>query len=183
MEKSILLGGFGGQGVQTIGKLLAYAINESGSYVTFAPAYGGRMRGGTSNCTVIASDREIAAPVRERVDILITLNEPSKKKFESTILPGGMMVYNSSTVVTAPTRDDIVSIGLPANELAEECGSVKAMNVIVLAFFSRMSGVVPPEVMRKIVDEELSAKKPQFADLNTRAFNRGLEYAEELLSK
>lgn len=183
MEKSILLGGYGGQGVQTIGKLLAVAIDEAGSYVSFVPAYGGRMRGGTSNCTVVASDKEIAAPMREKLDVLICLNEPSKRAFENRLVPGGLLIYNSSMVITPPERGDIRAVGLPATELAEGCGSDKAVNVIVLSFFTRFSGILPVEVMRRVVERELSAKKPQFAELNRRAFEAGLAAAEAELKK
>ncbi len=90
MEISFLLGGFGGQGIQTIGKLLTYAACDAGCQVTFLPSYGGEMRGGTSNCTVTISDDEpIASPSKKNTDFVIALNGPSYEKFRNQIKPGG----------------------------------------------------------------------------------------------
>ena len=114
MEKSVLMGGFGGQGVQTCGKLLIYSANEEDQIATFFSEYGGAMRGGTSNCTVTVSDEEIGAPNKQRVDCVVAFNIPSFKKFESRVVPGGTMIVNSSLIhEELYTRDDVKYVGVP----------------------------------------------------------------------
>lgn len=181
MKKAILLGGYGGQGVQTLGKLLALAFTEAGNKVAFVPDYSGSMRGGISNCTLIISDEEISSPLLKDLDILIALNEGAKHAFESRLVPGGALIYNMDMVKCQPERKDILAAGLPATRLAEQCGSDKAVNVVILAFFTRLLGLIPVSVVKKTVESELNSAKPHFAELNERAFTTGIEAAEKFL--
>ena len=183
MEKSILMGGFGGQGVQTCGKLLIYAANEEDQIATFFSEYGGAMRGGTSNCTVTVSDEEIGAPNKQKVDCVVAFNIPSFSKFESRVVPGGTMIVNASLIrEELYTRSDITYVGVPANEISEQLGSMKVLNVVMLGFLCRYTGMVKPESARAMVMKHL-AKKPQFIELNNKAFDAGLAAAEKCLSK
>lgn len=118
----------------------------------------------------------------EMIDVLISLNDPSKRKLENRIVSGGIMIYNTNMVLSAPTRDDIIAIGIPATELAEKCGANRAANMIILAYFTRLTGIVPIETMHRIVDKEISQSKPQYADINNRAFEAGVKEAENTLS-
>lgn len=122
MKKAILLGGYGGQGVQTLGKLLALAFTEAGNKVAFVPDYSGSMRGGISNCTLIISDEEISSPLLKDLDILIALNEGAKHAFESRLVPGGALIYNMDMVKCQPERKDILAAGLPAHQT---CGAMR----------------------------------------------------------
>ena len=136
MEKSVLMGGFGGQGVQTCGKLLIKAANEEDKIATFYSEYGGVMRGGTSNCTIITSDEEIGAPNIKIVNNVVAFNIPSFNKFEPRVLPGGTMVVNSTLIDKEMyKRDDITYVEIPATELSQQLGSSKVLNIILLAFF------------------------------------------------
>lgn len=118
MEKSVLMGGFGGQGVQTCGKLLIKAANEEEKIATFYSEYGGVMRGGTSNCTIITSDEEIGAPNIKIVNNVVAFNIPSFNKFETRVLPGGTMVVNSTLIDKEMyKRSDITYVEIPATEL------------------------------------------------------------------
>lgn len=180
MEKSVLMGGFGGQGVQTCGKLLIYAANEDDQIATFFSEYGGAMRGGTSNCTVTTSDEEIGAPNKQKVDYVVAFNIPSFTKFESSVVPGGTMIVNSSLISEDMyTRKDISYVGVPANEISEKLGNMKVLNVVVLGFFCRLTGMVRLETAKAMVLKHL-AKKPQFIELNSKAFDAGVEAAENL---
>ena len=181
LKKTILLGGYGGQGVQTLGRLLAVAFSEAGKQVAFVPDYSGSMRGGISNCSLIISDQPIGSPLLKDPDILIALNEGAKRAFENRIVPGGMLIYNTDIAKSPSEREDILAAGLPANTLAEQCGSAKAANVVILAFFTRLSGMLPVEAMKKTVERELNAAKPFWEDLNQRAFVAGIEAAEKSL--
>ncbi len=179
MEKSILLGGFGGQGVQTIGKLLTYSANEADCQVTFYPAYGGQMRGGTSNCTVVVSDdKPIASPSRKTYDYLVALNAPSYQKFRGQVRDGGTIIVNSDLVTDLDQTQNVTLVRIPLNTLAEQVGSQKVMNVIMLAFISKYFPLVPAEKMQDVVRKKLG-KKAQFIELNNQAFALGLAYEPE----
>jgi len=118
MHTEIILAGFGGQGVLLIGKLLAYAGLRAGREVTWLPAYGPEMRGGTCNCTVVLSDRPVGSPISKSPHALIALNLPSLDKFEGTVRPGGIIVVNSSLINRLPRRTDVIVVPVPANEIA-----------------------------------------------------------------
>jgi 2-oxoglutarate ferredoxin oxidoreductase subunit gamma len=179
MERNVLIGGFGGQGVQTLGKLLGHCANEAGMITTFHPAYGGEMRGGTSNCTVTVSDRLIGAPDKKMCDYIIAMNIPSFQRFEKQVKPGGTFILNTSIVKELPKRTDIKCVGIPVNEIAEEVGSPRILNIVMLGFFAEYTGFVPVDVMKKVLDERLGYKV-EFRDLNARAFEKGVDYAKSL---
>lgn len=178
MEKSILIGGFGGQGVQTLGKLLIYAANDSGKQVTFYPAYGAEMRGGTSNCTVVISDEEIGAPSRGMLDCVVAMNGPSFNKFKTQVKDGGMLLVNSSLVKEEFDKANINVVRIPLNDIAETLGSSKTLNIIMLGFFIAFTGIIPLEAGLNVLagftdDEVLSAQ-------NFKAYNAGADYAKSL---
>lgn len=133
METSIVISGFGGQGVLFAGQLLAYAGMDAGLHVTWIPSYGPEMRGGTAHCTVIVGDEPIGAPVVAQPDVAIVLNLPSYDKYEPLVKPGGVLVVNSSLVTAVSERDDVTVIAVPANALSEEVGgSPKMVNVVAV---------------------------------------------------
>lgn len=175
MENSILIAGFGGQGVQTLGKLVAYTASEEDRYVTFSPAYGGEMRGGTSNCTVVIGDRQIGSPNREQTDFVIAMNIESFQRFEPLVKSGGVLIVNSSLVENQTKRDDITQVNVPANDLAREAGSDKTLNVIMLGFLASHYDLISKEVAVKVVEERLG-KKEKFREINERAFELGEKY-------
>ena len=179
MEKSILFAGFGGQGVQTLGKLVAYAANEEEKNVTFSPAYGGEMRGGTSNCTVIVSDRQIGAPTKEELDIVVAMNVESFKRFEPQVKTGGLLICNESLIHEQTKRTDIVQVNVPANELAQEAGSDKTLNVVMLGFIAAHYDLISEGAAAAIVAEKLG-KKEKFRAMNEKAFTLGAEYSVEV---
>lgn len=131
-ETSVVIAGFGGQGVLFAGQLLAYAGMENGRFVTWIPSYGPEMRGGTAHCTVIISDRPIGAPIVTNPDVAIVLNQPSFEKYEPLVKPGGLLVVNSSLVTAASLRGDIELALVPADALAEEFGTRQLLNVAAL---------------------------------------------------
>jgi len=179
MEKSVLMGGFGGQGVQTCGQLLINIANEEDQIASFYSQYGGAMRGGTSNCTVITSDEEIGAPNKKMVDYVIAFNIPSFKRFEESVIPGGTMIVNSSLIKEdLYTRKDIKYVGCPANDIAAEIGNTKVLNVILLGFYCEYSGMVGIETGKKVVLDML-AKKPEFIEMNSKAFDAGVACAKQ----
>lgn len=175
MDKSILISGFGGQGVQTMGKLLTYAANDADLNVTFYPAYGAEMRGGTSNCTIVLSDKYIGSPSRNQYDCVVALNAPSFAKFEKSVKPGGTLYVNSSLVDTVTKRDDIEVKEIPLNELVSEIGNDKALNIIMFGFLITDAQLIPNEIALSTLTNRLGKKK-EFVELNKRAFEMGVNY-------
>lgn len=177
METSIMIAGFGGQGVQTLGKLLTYVANESGLFVTFYPSYGAEMRGGTSNCTVVISEQEIAAPYRNTLDCVVALNAPSYAAFEGSVRKGGTLVVNSDLIEAAGGREERKTVELPLNTLANEMGSPMTLNVIVLGFLTEYLDGLSEEAAEKVVRQRLG-KRADLLEKNLRAFACGVEKAK-----
>ena len=134
MKKEVILSGFGGQGVMSIGKNLVEAGVEEGLEVSWVPSYGPEMRGGTANCTVILSDERIGAPLVENPTELIAMNRPSLTKFEDTVVPGGVIFVNSSIVSEKVRRMDVKAVYIPCDEIAIELGNPKVSNMVMLSF-------------------------------------------------
>jgi 2-oxoglutarate ferredoxin oxidoreductase subunit gamma len=178
MYTEIILAGFGGQGVLLIGKLLAYTAMKAGREVTWLPAYGPEMRGGTCNCTVVLSDRPIGSPISKSPHGLIALNLPSLDKFEGAVRSGGVIVVNTSLINRLPRRTDVIVVAVPANEMAIECGSAKATNMVALGAYLGASGVAELEQMKAIVAESFAAK-PALVTVNHEALSRGFALGQE----
>lgn len=168
MTKEIIFAGFGGQGVILAGKILCLAGMNDGKYVSHIPSYGAEMRGGTANCSVIVSDDEVASPVVESPDVVIALNKPSMIKFEKQLKPGGLLIYNSSLIDIKPSRTDITSIALPANDIAAECKNERGANMVVLGvlakLFPQMVSSIKP--FEHALDEAISARNKKFNPIN-----------------
>lgn len=181
MHTEIVLAGFGGQGVLLIGKLLAYAGMRAGLEVTWMPAYGPEMRGGTCNCTVVLSDRPIGSPISKCPDGLIVLNLPSLDKFEASVRPGGVLVVNTSLIARMPARADVIVVPVPANEIAIACGNGKAANMAALGAYLGASGVAALEQVKAIIAESF-ATKPAVVAVNQEALSRGFALGQSALA-
>lgn len=134
--------GFGGQGVLSMGLNLAQAAMLEGKYVTYLPAYGAEVRGGTANCTISISDEEIASPVASSPTFVIAMNQPSMIRFQNQIQSGGIMFLNSSLINVGLNRGDIEFVSVPANAIAEKMGNVKSANMVMLGAFMKKSNIV-----------------------------------------
>lgn len=175
MERNLMVAGFGGQGVMTMGKLLSQATCEATDLnVTFFPSYGAAMRGGTANCYVVISDDDIGAPVSNSVDDLVVMNGPSLKKFIGTLKKDGVLFINSSIVKDPIERDDITVISAPVTEMALEMGNPRILNIIMLGVYIGYTNAVPEEVVLEGIRHKFE-KKPKVIPLNEKAFNTGLE--------
>ncbi len=173
METSIVIAGFGGQGVLFAGQLLAYAGMDAGKNVTWIPSYGPEMRGGTAHCIVIISDEPIGAPIVSRPDVAVTLNQPSYDKYEKLVKPGGLLVVNSSLVESASVRTDIDVVEVPANNIAQEWGTTKMMNMAALGALLAARPVLPFEVVQKALTEHLPAGKQHLVEANLKVLYHG----------
>ena len=176
MEKSIIIAGFGGQGVMVIGQLLSYtACETTDKFVTYFPSYGAEQRGGTANCYVVISDEEVGAPKVNQADMLVVLNEPSMERFKDAVVPGGTVVVNSSIVKNVPEYDDVTVVKVDAGNIAIELGNPKVMNLVVTGAIIGVSDILPVENVLQTAFKKLGAKRPELNPRNEAAFRRGLE--------
>jgi len=170
MKKQIIIAGFGGQGVQSLGMFIAYSAIKINLEVTFLPSYGPEMRGGTSNCSVVVSDKPVASPIIASPDIVIAMNKPSLFKFEGKVAKGGSIIVNGSDDKVA--RTDISAQYLDANALALKAGNIKTANIVALGAFTKLSNLFDAETVKSVIREKF-AKKPALVDINLLAFDLG----------
>ena len=142
MKTEIVIAGFGGQGVLSMGKILAYAGLMEDKEVTWMPAYGPEQRGGTANVTVIISDEQISSPILNKYDIVVALNQQSLDKFESKVKPGGVLLYDNYGIHRNPERTDIEIYSINAMEASIELNNSKAYNMVVLGAMLKIRPVV-----------------------------------------
>ncbi len=178
MYNEIILAGFGGQGVLLIGKMLTYAGMNAGLEVTWMPAYGPEMRGGTCNCTVVLSNHQVGSPISSHPHHTIVLNLQSIDKFEPLVRPGGVMVYNTSLINRAARRTDIIAVPVPANQIAVEAGSAKAANMVALGAFIGATGLVSLDVVKKVLADTF-ANRPKVVALNHECLDKGFEIGQQ----
>jgi 2-oxoglutarate ferredoxin oxidoreductase subunit gamma len=175
VETSIIIAGFGGQGVLFAGQLLAYAGMDSGHHVTWIPSYGPEMRGGTANCTVIIGDASIGAPIVAQPDIAIVLNQPSFDKYEPLVQSGGLLVVNSSLIAAKTTRADIDRIYVPANTIAGEWGTAKMLNMALLGAMVAKRPILLLAVIEQALADHLPPDKAHLLEANLQVLRRGYE--------
>ena len=142
MKETLIIAGFGGQGVLSMGKILAYSAIMQDFEVTWMPSYGPEMRGGTANVTVIVSDKKISSPIANQFDTAIILNQQSMDKFESKVRPGGVLIYDTNGIVTPPTRTDIDIYTIDAAEQSARMGQSKLFNTMILGGYLKVKPVV-----------------------------------------
>ena len=179
MKREIILSGFGGQGVMSIGKNLAEAGVVEGLEVSWVPSYGPEMRGGTANCTGILSDERIGAPLVEEATEIVVMNRPSLLKFEKVVRPGGIVFINSSIVPDKVTRDDVRAVYVPCDEIAAELGNPKVGNMVMLGAYIGATGALKVETIQQMIEEMFTGKKAKLVPLNLEALQRGIACAAE----
>lgn len=173
MKEEIIIAGFGGQGVLSLGKILAYAGLMNDLEVTWMPAYGPEQRGGTANVTVILSDSPISSPVLDAYDTAVILNQQSLDKFESKVKPGGTLIYDPSGIHHPPTRTDIKVVPVDAMEAAIELKNGKTYNMILLGALLALRPVVGNEAVIKALKKTLPERHHHLIPLNSQAIERG----------
>jgi 2-oxoglutarate ferredoxin oxidoreductase subunit gamma len=177
MHREVIMAGFGGQGLMSIGKLLALAGLEEGKEVTWLPSYGPEMRGGTANCTVVVSDKPIGSPLIPSPMGAIVMNRPSHEKFAPALKKGGILVVNSSLIPDRSPRKDITSFRIQANEIALELGSGRSANLVVLGAYLGLDEIVSSNSIINAIKKAFARKK-KFIDVNCQCFLRGYEEAK-----
>jgi 2-oxoglutarate ferredoxin oxidoreductase subunit gamma len=179
MTHELLIAGFGGQGVLSMGMTLAYAGMVEGKEISWMPSYGPEMRGGTANCIVIVSDSKISSPIVTTFDSLVALNQPSLDKFQDAVNPGGLILYDSTNIITPPSRSDIQAMPIAASDEAAKLKNKKTMNMIVLGAFLERTGLVQTESVMKALGNVLPERYHHLLPLNEQALRRGMELATQ----
>lgn len=173
MTEEIIIAGFGGQGVLSMGKILAYSGMMQDQEVSWMPSYGPEMRGGTANVTVILSDQRISSPVLNQFDTAIILNQQSMDKFEKTIKPGGTLLYDPNGITRHPVRKDIQIFKVEAAEEAAKMESSKTFNMVVLGAFLKIKPIVKMENVEKGLKKSLPIRHHKLIPLNMQAIEVG----------
>ena len=179
MKHEIIIAGFGGQGVLSMGKILAYSGLMEDKEVTWMPAYGPEQRGGTANVTVIVSDERISSPILSQYDIAIILNQPSLAKFESKIKPGGILIYDGYGIIEPPTRKDIQVYRIDAMEATFELKNAKSYNMIVLGALLAIKPIVTVENVLLGLKKSLPERHWHLMPQNEQALRHGMSLVKK----
>jgi 2-oxoglutarate ferredoxin oxidoreductase subunit gamma len=180
MKKEIIISGFGGQGVLSMGKILAYSGLMEGKEVTWMPAYGPEQRGGTANVTVIVSDSRISSPILSQYDVAIVLNHPSLDKFMPKVKPGGVLIYDGYGIAQRPQRDDISIYRIDAMDKAAEMQNAKVFNMIVLGGLLKVCPIVSTDGLQKALYKTLPERHHHLIPLNMKAVEEGQRIIKEM---
>ena len=179
MKEEIIIAGFGGQGVLSMGKILAYSGLMEDKEITWMPAYGPEQRGGTANVTVIISDEKISSPILNKYDIAIVLNQQSLDKFESKVKPGGILLYDNYGIHRAPERTDIRVYNVNAMEASLEMKNSKAYNMIILGALLKVCPMVTLESVLAGLKKSLPERHHKLIPMNEEAIKKGMTLIEE----
>ena len=174
MTEEIIIAGFGGQGVLSMGKIIAYSGIMQNQEVSWFPAYGPEMGGGTANVTVILSDERISSPTLTAYDTAIILNQQSMDKFESTVKPGGILIYDPNGISKHPTRTDINIYTIEGARIAAEMGNTKIFNMVVLGGYLEVKPLVKLDNVIKGLKKSLHERYHKLIPLNEDAINMGM---------
>ena len=180
MKTEIIISGFGGQGVLSMGKILAYSGLMDNKEVTWMPAYGPEQRGGTANVTVIVSDDKISSPILSKFDIAIVLNQPSLEKFEPKLKAGGILIYDGYGIINPPKRNDITVYRIGAMDKAAEMKNAKVFNMIVLGGLLKVAPVVSTHGVEKALRKTLPERHHDMIPINMQAIEEGGKIIEKV---
>lgn len=178
MKEEIIIAGFGGQGVLSMGKILAYSGIMQGQEVTWMPSYGPEMRGGTANVSVILSDNKISSPILSKFDSAIILNQQSLDKFEPAVKPGGILIYDPNGITRHPERKDITVCKIAAVDEAAKLGNAKAYNMVVLGAYLKLKPIVTMDNVIAGLKKSLPERHHKLIPMNEQAINVGKEAVE-----
>ncbi|HCX73511.1 MAG TPA: pyruvate ferredoxin oxidoreductase [Candidatus Cloacimonas sp.] len=179
MKTELICSGFGGQGALTIGKFLAKAAMKEGKHVSWLPSYGPEMRGGTANVSTVISEKPIAAPIVSFPDILVALNQPSIDKFGPKIKKGGLLIANKDMCPKGLNREDIEIIYAPMNQIAQEIGDAKVLNMVAIGIVIGKKRLVKYDTLEEDLKDFLKQKNPDLLQANLKAIQKGIEIGEQ----
>lgn len=176
VHQEIVIAGFGGQGILSAGRLLAYAGMLENRNVSWLPSYGPEMRGGTANCHVIISEEPVGSPILNSATVLIAMNGPSLDKFENMVKKGGIIITDSSLVERSPKRSDVEVYEIPATKMASDMGNLTYANIILLGKLIEATKVVAKESFKKALEQVLPEKYRHMIPEEIEALEKGMNY-------
>ncbi|MGB9715305.1 MAG: 2-oxoacid:acceptor oxidoreductase family protein [Thermodesulfovibrionales bacterium] len=177
-----MIGGFGGQGILLLGKILTYAGMLEDKEVTWFPSYGGEMRGGTANCAVVISDELIASPVVTSPDILIVMNDASLKKFQPMLKKRGILIFDSSLIKSPDLRSDIDALGVPATEISSLIGYTRSANMVLIGVLIAKTGLLTESSVFEALENSIAHGRNSI-EMNKIAIKKGIKFFEDKKSK
>jgi 2-oxoglutarate ferredoxin oxidoreductase subunit gamma len=175
--EELVVAGFGGQGVLSLGMTLAYAGMLENKEISWMPSYGPEMRGGTANCITILSEKKISSPIISQFDTAIVLNQPSMDKFAPRLKPGGLLLYESGNIFKPSERTDIDIVGIPASTEALLMKNSKIMNMIILGAYLHLKPVVKIDSILEALKKVLPEKYHHLLPINRAALEKGASLA------
>ncbi|MEO1784112.1 2-oxoacid:acceptor oxidoreductase family protein [Thermodesulfobium sp. 4217-1] len=176
MTEELIIAGFGGQGVMTMGQVLAYAGLNFGKEVSYLPSYGPEQRGGTANCMVVVSDEVVSSPYIDEPTSLIIMNQPSLEKFAPTLQENGILLYNASLIKEKVTSEKTSKvIGIEINHLANQMGKPQLANMIMLGAYVSLSNIMPVDSIKEVLPKVFSKKYHHLLPLNYEALDLGVK--------
>ena len=181
MKREIIIAGFGGQGVMSIGKTLVEAGMEEGLEVSWVPSYGPEMRGGTANCSVILSPTPVGSPVVANPTELIAMNGPSLAKFEDSVVPGGIIFINGTDIHPTAVPEGVKVINVPCGEIANKLGNPKVANMVMLGAYIAATQALNPETLRTMIHHTFTGAKAKLVPLNLEALEQGMACGRDLV--
>ena len=179
MTEEIIIAGFGGQGVLSMGKILAYSGIMEGKEVSWMPSYGPEMRGGTANVTVIISDERVCSPILNAFDTAVILNQQSLDKFEEKVKPGGALLYDPNGITHKPTRTDIKIYTIEGAQLASDMGNAKVFNMIILGAYLKLKPIISMDKVKEGLEHSLPERAHKLIPLNMQAVEVGMSNVKE----
>lgn len=183
LENRVIIGGFGGQGILFLGKILAYAGMLEGKEVTWFPSYGAEVRGGTANCTVIISDELIGSPIVTNPDILIVMNDASLYKFLPRLNRNGLFLFDSSLIKEPRLRTDVQCVSVPATEISNGIGNTKSANMVLLGAFIAKTGILNETSAFEALENSMPGEKKKGINGNKKALTEGMRFIEDKKGK
>jgi len=180
MSSSIKVAGFGGQGVMMFGQVLAYAATYDEINGLWFPSYGPETRGGTANCSVIISDKQINSPTFKDANHLVAFNFPSLEKFRKNVTDKGLIIYNNSLIKEEVEEDGRLCVGVPANDIATELGNEKVANMAMMGAYLELTHLFSDDTIKAIIKKFLGERKAHLLDVNMKAIQKGKDYIKEL---
>ncbi len=175
MTEEVIIAGFGGQGVLSLGKILAYSAIMQGQEVSWMPSYGPEMRGGTANVTVILSDEKINSPILNEFDTVIILNQPSMVKFEKEVKPGGILIFDPNGIHNPPTRTDIKIYTIEGVKEATKLKNTKTFNMIIMGAYLKVKPILELDNVHKGLEKSLPTRHHHLIPKNIEAIQIGME--------
>lgn len=178
--KNIKVAGFGGQGVMMFGQILAYSATKDGINGLWFPSYGPETRGGTANCSVIVSEKQINSPVFKNADHLVAFNLPSLEKFKDHMAEAGLVLYNSSLIEEEVKLDNATVVGVPINDIANELGNIKVANMVMMGAYLQLTHLFGDDTIEAIIKKILGERKADLVQINKNALEAGKAFVKNL---